>query len=441
MIDYPTQFHADARNAGIRFIRLVTGSKKCPRGTWEEHTLSTPAEIRTAFDDGFNVGFLLEGKGGLHPNSLGVWGLDIDSKAASDQYRDEPFDLMVSRGHEFKRHLLARLPDPSAVRHSRNIRKSHDVKLTGILVSPGSRHADGGVYSVFTRDPTTREWVPWNGSPIDWGSLSVVDPTPYKPCSTKLILLTDEQAAKICGDLPREWVFKESATPLGWKDRDYTIAKGDQAARGIRADFYIRNRIRYGIVSRSGEGGRATLLTTVIHLVQYLKLPEADVLKKIMFPVHNAKVAWNDCCVDGITEQPYLWTAHEVACAIAAARAYVPHYGVVEHHRLQVLAGVMERLWDFWGVLGRLPLPEDESPSMSAHAVYNAFLELYSVDDKTCSFRRFTLAFQKAMKTGVLQLKNIRGSGRKKLRHYLGVSPELIDFALELPSTGDLKVA
>jgi hypothetical protein len=234
--------------------------------------------------------------------------------------------------------------------------------------------------------------------------------------------------------IPKEWLFQETSTPAEWQDRQWIPAKGELSTRQIRADFYIRNRIQYGIVSRSGDGGRATLLTTVIHLVQYLQLPDWMVVEKLMKPVHNAKHAWNDMCTDAETGEPCPWTEQEVVSAVTAAHAYVPYFGILEYERLRKRKEVEERLDAFWDLLGHLPAPDDDSPSMSAADLHKTFLELFSVDPLECSDRLFSLRYQAALRADRFHFKNIRGSGKKKLRHYQGVSPALIDFALELAS-------
>ena len=55
---------------------------------------------------------------------------------------------------------------------------------------------------------------------------------------------------------------------------------------------------------------------------------------------------------------------------------------------------------------------------------------MYSVDPEDITYRRFNLSIQSGIKTGYLHLVNIRRT-KKKLRYYRGVSPEVIDFALE----------
>lgn len=429
-----TSFYAGAIEEGLRFIKLLPHSKCCGWGSWEGNVLQSAESIEAALKKGDNIGFLLVGKGGLSPNPLGIWGLDIDSKAAADRYSDAQFTLMVSRGHEYKRHYLARLPDPSAPRKSRNVRKSHDVKLTGVLVAPGSRHAEGGTYTLFVRNPETRVWMPWDGTPIDWAAIPVVDPAPFIPTTTVLIPLQSELLASGKGCPQPEWVFKETQVPAEWASRPFTVARGAQYDREIRADGYIRSRIKAGIVSKAGEGGRATLLTLAIHLVRYLRLPDDIALAKLACPVHGADVAWNDLCIDGDSKKPYPWTLEEILSAISAAHSYVPYFGVIEHIRFQDLLTGDQRLDHFLGLLAHLDTPTDGSPSMSAKDLYRLFVEMYNINDQVYRYRRFTWRFQKALRAKTLRLENARGSGRKRLRHYRGVSAELVDFALELSS-------
>ena len=430
MSDYAGNWYGPAIEAGIRPIRLIAGTKRCPSGTWEDHVLRTVDEVRAAFTKGFNVGFLLVGKEGVHPNPLGLWVNDIDSQGALDRFGDHPFNLMVSRDHPAKRHLYGRLPDPSLPRSSRLVRNSHDVKLTGIVVGPGSRHKDGGLYTPFQRSRDTGLWQPWDGQPIQWADLPVVDPKPYMP-PPRLIELHPSNAQHV----RKEWRFVAKEGAEGTPVSPFAMAGGSLEDRIIRGEGYIRNRLRLKIVSRSGKGGRVTLLVIVTHLLRYLRLPASKVVELLVLPVYGETRSWNAQCVDAMTGEPYPWSQEELHTAIEAAQHYVPAFGVFEFQRLERIQQANERLSDFWTLLGGIP-PQDPDPSiaMSAEDLYRAFLDLYSLDEGGCSKRRFTVAIQKAYTAGLIRLRNIRGAGRRKLRYYQGISRELLDLALEIRS-------
>lgn len=86
-------------------------------------------------------------------------------------------------------------------------------------------------------------------------------------------------------------------------------------------------------------------------------------------------------------------------------------------------------------LLHGLPKPCNDSPAMKAQDLYETFLELFSVDRGDIKYRRFALAIQSGIATGYLHLRNIRRT-RKKQRFYQGVSPELIEIAIEAPEEG-----
>jgi len=432
LVDYPANWYGPAIEAGLRPIRLGAGTKHCLGGPWESNILSSVEAVRAAFTQGFNVGFLLVGKEGIYPNALGIWVNDIDSQTALDHFGDAPFTLMVSRNHPAKRHLYGRLPDPSMPRHTSLIRNSHDVKLNGIVVGPGSVHKEGGIYEAFQRNTVTGVWQPWDGTPIRWDALPVIDPTPYMP-PPKMIMLSVPQACvakHVAGD---EWVFQDTGS-LEAPEVPFATATGDPITLSYRGEAYIRNRIRCNIFSKSGNGGRATLLVIATHLVRYLRLPPNKVMDLLVHPVHGESRCWNNQCIDAKTKEPYPWSYKELESAIAAAQCYIPAYGVMEYKRLERIKAANERLVDFWILLGYIPPQPEPMPAMSAQEVYNTFLELYSVDPTGCSYRRFACAFQKARRGGLVRLINARGGGRKKLRYYRGINHELLDLALEFRS-------
>ncbi|HPT72998.1 MAG TPA: hypothetical protein PLE74_12050 [Candidatus Cloacimonadota bacterium] len=430
-------FYVGAQQAGLRFIRLLPESLKCPAGTWEDHVISSAEVANDILKKGENVGFLLTGKRGGSPNPLGLWGLEINSQEALTRYADAPFTMMVSAGDPCHRVFLGRLPDPTARRKSRKLAGSHGVVQTGILPGPGSVHPDGSLYTLQIRNPESGTWQPWDGEPIDWSGIPVVDPEPYTPSTMILIPLDEQRAREAALRVPPEWIFWSPEVPLEWNNQAYTSAKGDLGSRKIRADGYIRNRIRYGMVSRSGEEGRKTLLVIAVHLVKYLSIPDEVVQTLLTAPVHGMSKAWNDCCIDADTKKPYPWSAEEITSAIAVAHHYIPTYGVYESQKRLKLIGLMDRMKAFLQLLSLLPEPTDESPSMQTQELYELFLDMYSVDGKEFSNRRFTMALQAAISTGFLKLKNIRRT-KKKLRYYQGVSLDDIDHALELSSTCSL---
>ena len=258
--EHYANFYAGAIAAGLRFVRLRPRDKRCASGTWETNVRSTPEEILTEMAKGFNVGFLLQSKEGMHPNPLGVWGLDIDTESALQRFSDAPFTVMITRGHPFKRHYLARLPDPSAPRASRLIRDSHDVKLTGVLTAPGSTHIEGGTYEVFTRVLPSETWQKWDGVAINWALLPVVDPSAYIPAPPELVPNSPDYEEKVATNAGEEWVFKPTVPRAKWVEMPYvTMAGKPIAGRFNQGRWYIKNRINYGIVSCSGNGGNSSI--------------------------------------------------------------------------------------------------------------------------------------------------------------------------------------
>lgn len=425
-------WYGPAIESGHRPIRLISKTKQCPSGTWEDNILNTPREVMEAFEGDFNVGFLLQGKQGACPNPNGTWVLDIDSQKALDKFGDASFNLMVSRNHPAKRHLYARLPDPSTERHSRLVRNSHDVKLTGIVVGPGSRHKDGGIYQPFKRNPVSNLWEPWDGTVIDWNSLPVMDPTPYIP-PPKLVMLSPDKALRLKNFVKEEWLFKQETSVSQGIEQPFLTATGDSEDRRIRGDQYIKNRIKCKIFSRSGRGGRGTLLAITIHLIRYLRLPDSVALEMLNKPVYGMLRSWNAQCVWDDTGDPYPWSEAELKSAIDAAYHYVPAYGIIKYEEAKCLQAVQERLVDFWTLVDFIPT-QGEVESMAAQEVYRTFMDMYSVSPADCSYRRFTVAMQRAISTGLIRLMNKRGGGRKKLRYYGGISPELLELASILRS-------
>lgn len=423
-------FYESAIAAGFRLIHLLPGSTRCPAGTWEDHVLATPEEAVALLEDGENVGVLLAGKNGIHPNPLGLWALRIQSEQALDQFKDAPFTLKLSWGDPHKCLLLARLPNPDTPRKGRVVKDQHEAKLAGILPAPGSIHPEGGVVEVSIRAAGSQDWQPWTGTLIAWEALPVVDPTTFMPSTVVLLPLDEHRAAQAATRVPPEWIFFDMNIPPDWNRQGCTSARGNQGRRKIRAEGFIRNRIRHGVVSRAGDGGRRTLLSIAIHLVRYLCLPDEVVLELLTKPVHGTAVAWNDLCVDAETHCRMPWTMEELKAAIAAAHEYLPPFGVAEYLRFQSVMEGIERLKAFLKLLSLLPPPQRDAPSTKAQDLYTTFLEMYSVDKKDVSYRRFSLAIQSGIATGYLPLRGIRRT-KKKLRYYQGVSAELIDFALE----------
>jgi len=426
-------FYTGVINANLRPIHLLPDSVRCPAGTWEDHIIHTPEEVLKFLEKEDNVGILLAGKGGSHPNPLGLWALMLHSESARDQIPDIPFTLRFVQGSAQECILLGRLPEPPLRRRSRTVGGTYTVKLTGILPAPGSRMPNGETVSVQVRHPESGQWVPWDGSPIAWETLPIIDPAPYMPSTVVLIPLDKDRAVEAVDRVPVEWIFWHEDVPPSWNRQGFTTAKGNISSRRIRGEAFIRNRIQNGIVSRAGEEGRKTLLTVAVHLVKYLCLPDETVLKLLANPVHGKEHAWNDLCVDARTDASMPWTTEELRSAILAAHEYIPQFGVIEYHRFRSLREGVERLKSFRTLLGKLPAPEGQSPSMKAQDLYETFLEMYNVERKDISYRRFSMAIQTGIQMGLLKIKNIRRT-KKKLRYYQGVSPAMIDWALELPS-------
>lgn len=178
------------------------------------------------------------------------------------------------------------------------------------------------------------------------------------------------------------------------------------------------------------------MLTIAVHLVQYLRLPDETVLTMLAEPVYGAEVAWNDRCLDPKTGSPAPWDLEDLRTAIAAAHEYIPAYGVLEYQRFKALREGMERLQAFRKILHRLPEPTEDASSMKASDLYEVFLELFSVDRKDITYRRFTLAIQTGIKVGFLKLRT-KLRTKKKLTYYQGVSREILDSALDAPEVAE----
>jgi hypothetical protein len=257
-----------------------------------------------------------------------------------------------------------------------------------------------------------------------------------------MLIVAGEQKKLTSGK--SEWIFQEESpgTPEGLPA--FTTARGELQDRIYRGEAYIRNRIVLGIVSKSGNGGRATLLVIVTHLLRYLCLSPETVLELLTLPVHNQVRSWNAQCINAVSKEPYPWTQEELVSAIGAARFYIPAFGVLEHERLSKIAAANDRMLDLWTLINLIPPQPEPIPSMSAEALFKVFMELYSVDPQGCTYRRFTLALQKAIRAGLIRLANTRGGGRRKLRYYGGVTPDLLNLALELrfdEQAGDVDAA
>ena len=404
--DSPAIFYVFTIDAGLRLIHLRNNSA-CPIGkTWEGSILESADDVQDALNIEDNVGILLQGKDGYLPNLLGVWCLEIDSKAAGEKFSDTPFNLMFSDGDTVRKVLVARLPDNLLRRRSRTVKRSHTVRMTGIIMGPGSHQGAGGVIKAHVRDRLSGQWTPWDGERSCWASLSVVDPTPYLPLEPVLIPLPEANAREALGrGVGEEWIFRDGLPIGGWLDTPYKTAPGDYQTRLIRGRGYVRSRIRCGIVSRSGEGGRYTLLVIANHLLKYLRLSPSDVLDLLNKQLYMEIYPWNVKCCDGATGLTYPWTDKELVEAITAANEYVPYQGVVDHELDIRLKDAKARLQEFMRILSYLPEPDLEAPSMSSAALYNAFLELFSLSVEDCSQRRFSLAFQDARRCGFLKLK------------------------------------
>lgn len=424
------RFFTEAMDAGLRPIHLLSGSDTCPAGTWEEHVLLSPDTVCDRLTSGGNIGFLLTGKSGSHPNPLGIWGLVIESKRALDRLDTSPFGLMFAWGDPERCIMVGRLPDASGARKSRVVRGSHVVKLTGILLAPGC-FIEGNPIRAYVRDEKGHDWVPWMGNPIAWRELPMVDPISFTPSTTLLIPLDEPRAEEASMRVSPEWIFWDPAVPLDWNRQGHSSAKGTLSSRKIRGDGYIRSRIKSRIVSRAEDGGRKTLLAIAVHLVKYLCLPDELAFQLLAEPVHGAAASWNSCCI-GFDGAPLPWVESELRAAIAAAHEYISPFGVWEHRRFQALREGKDRLRAFMKLLHGLPKPHDDSPAMKAQDLYETFLELFSVDREDIKFRRFCLAIQSGIATEYLSIRNIRRT-RKKLRYYQGVNSELIELALEAP--------
>lgn len=393
-------YYESMAKLGVRLIALAPFDKRVPKGlTWEQSVLSSPAQVIPTLVSGRNVGLLLVGKYGRHPNTPGLFVLDKDSDRALTTCNMAPFSVQVSRGHPEKAHFLARMEDLSFPRHSRHISGSHDVKVTGIVVGPGSRHKDGGIYRVFRRVDDSAEWSPWLEPIIDMGHLPALDPADYM-LATQAPIARGQHALAAMAPEWREVVGEADE----WANLPYSTDPRPIEDRLYRARGYLKNRMRAGYVSRSGKGGRTTLLVVTTHLRKYLRLPGRTCLLLLQEPLEHGH-SWNGRCCHADTGRPFPWSVVELASAISASEHLIPGYGVVEALRGKARLRAAECFDDY---LMRINWHCEPARGFHTHVssndLYQAFLSAYRIDDQALSLTNFQRRMAFAARTGKVRL-------------------------------------
>lgn len=392
-------FYSAMHATGVRFLRLMPYEKTVEKGTtWEQNILKDPSEVVEAFMAGWNVGLLLVGKDGAHPNPLGLCIIDKDSDRALEHCDLSPFWLSISRGHPEKAHFVGRMEDLAAPRRSRHVRGSHDVKLTGIVVGPGSRHRDGGIYRILTRTDATTPWMPWEPGCLNLQDLPAIRPGDYAAMASHPIL----RATRPPRPLLDHWdVVAESDD---WSGLNYLTDQRPPRDRWHRGLGYIENRIRNGIISRSGAGGRATLLVILTHLRQYLRLPNSLCLSLLLLPGPGGR-SWNGQCLDARTKSPYPWSREEIESALEATEHFVPYYGVLEYERREVGRHLDGCLEDFLQRLACATQGRGFHQTVSLQEIYQGFLNAYGLPNTDQGFDHIGKWLRMHVENGLIKLK------------------------------------
>lgn len=391
-------FYAAMDAAGVRYLRLQPYEKTVEKGTtWEQNILQGPSDVIETFAAGWNVGLLLVGKDGAHPNPLGLCILDKDSDRALEHCDLSPFRLSVSRGHHEKAHFYGRMDDLNASRRSRHVRGSHDVKLTGIVVGPGSRHRDGGIYRILTRPDSRTPWTPWDPGGLNLGDLPAIRPSDYAAMASHPIL----RATRPPKPLPDQW--NAVAEPDEWSSLNYLTDLRPLRDRWHRGSRYIENRIRDGIISRSGAGGRATLLVILTHLRQYLRLPTSVCLSLLLVQGAGGK-SWNDHCVDAGTRSPYPWSVAELESALQATEHFVPYYGVLEYANREAGRHLDRCLDDFVHRLAGATQGRGFHQTVSLQEISEVFHRAYGLPRTKQSVDRVSKSLCRHVEDGLLRL-------------------------------------
>jgi len=393
-------FYAAMEADGVRFLRLRPFEKRVGRGrTWEKSVIRKASDVLPTLEAGWNVGLLLVGKGGIHPNPAALCIIDQDSNRALECYDPNPFNFMVSRGHPEKFHLYSRMADPTLTRRSAHFHASHDVKLTGIVVGPGSRHIDGGVYRCFSRFQSDDSWELWQPGQLSCQDFPAIDPKAYAPDTRQLVL----RAKRSPKTLANEWrVVSESDD---WSGLNYVTDQrplGDRMCRGLA---YVQNRIHHGIVSRSGAGGRATLLVILTHLSQYLLLPEAECLALLNAPCVNGQ-SWNDLCRYADSSDPYPWSMTELESALAATQHFIPLFGVLEYERQAAKRRHETSFKDFLARLDRHTRGRGFHENATLKEIYLAYLQAYNLTDSPGDYDWFGKALKSSVESGQIKLRH-----------------------------------
>ena len=193
----------------------------------------------------------------------------------------------------------------------------------------------------------------------------------------------------------------------GWTGAPFVTCSRPLKERKFRAFGYLRNRIEAGDVSRSGMGGRATLLFIAVHLVVYLNLPKEFCLAALNRPINRGR-SWNDSCVDAATGRPYPWSEAELNLSLDIAETLIPNFGGLEWERMQRRKNGDRCFEDFlqrinWNALG-IGFHED----VAQEALHGAFLTVYDLPEEALRFVPFTRKMAEAIRTGRVKLKRVK---------------------------------
>ena len=409
-LQFIENFYGPLMGAGIRTIGLAPGEKQVPRGTiWEQNVLDNVSQVKSTLQSGGNVGLLLQGKRGIHPNPPGLVIIDQDSERALAHCDFDPFMIMVSRGVPNRAHYYGLMANPTMPRRSRHVQNSHDVKLTGLVVGPLSVHRDGSVYEAFHRSGPGQAWVPWSGQKLVVGTLPKIDPFHYMALANNPNLKPRDSLT----GMPLA-VRATIGAPDGRMTASFITCSRPLNERKFRAIGYLRNRIEAGDVSRSGMGGRATLQFIAVHLLVYLNLPKGFCLAALNKRVYKGK-SWNGWCIDAATGRAFPWSDAELNAALDEAASKVPNFGVLEWERLQLRTEGQRCFEDFlkrinWHAAG-VGFHQDVAPE----ALYGAFLTAYDLPEEALKYVPFTRHMAAAIECGRVRLKRIRLMHPKRL--------------------------
>ena len=202
-------------------------------------------------------------------------------------------------------------------------------------------------------------------------------------------------------------------------DLDFVCCDRPIREREYRARGYLRNRSLHGYVSRSGNGGRATLIVVATHLRVFLGLSIDFCFMLLTRPVNRGGVSWNALCCWDEDGTPYPWSDVELRSALEAAEGFVPGFGVREYRRLEAAREVDRCLNDFVSRLQRHSSGSWFYQRVSASELYWTFMREYDLPIDRLHLIVFGRKFVEACKAAGLCLER-RKVGRRKYMVYHG---------------------